>query len=115
MECEKMTTKNGRTPVYSGKRFDELTDEEKFTKYGTTHFSEGVQNGLRLIEEGGINKAYEKALKLEDKEKEDIITNKSIEEKVKTIVRKLLENVELTEEEEIFLVGHEAEIERELG
>ena len=104
---------NGRNPVFKGRKFDELDDEEKFTKYGTNCLSDGVQDGLRLIESSGVRKALEMAANADKGEVPRGVPT-SIGNQAKRIALKLMNNEELTEEEDLFLVEHEDAINKEL-
>ena len=110
-----MSQTDGRTPVFKGRKFDELTDEEKFIKYGTNCLSDGVQEGIRLIEQGGsVRKALELAATSTEKQMVDRELPSGVRAKAKIIAAKLMDGEELTQEEEVFLVKHEEEIDREL-
>jgi len=88
---------NGRNPVFKGRKFDELDDEEKF----------------RLIESSGVRKALEMAANADKGEVPRGVPT-SIGNQAKRIALKLMNNEELTEEEDLFLVEHEDAINKEL-
>jgi len=109
-----MSRIDGRKDVFQGRKFDELDDEEKFTKYGTNCLSEGVKNGIRLIEQGGnVKKAIELAASMGKGDTSGGFPT-DVGNQAKKIALKLMNNEELTQEEEVFLVEHEDAIEKEL-
>jgi hypothetical protein len=132
-------TVNGRNPVFEGKTLDELSSYERMVKYGTS-LSPSAERGIRAMENAGA--AMKHGTKGEqicalgqilgtDKQtrvSSDIRYQQAqpnypqnspqpqdnVQQEAKRIALKLMNNEELTEEEEVFLVEHEDAIEKEL-
>ncbi len=95
--------RNKEEPIYKKlleTPFDDLTEEEKFTKYGTTRVN-AISDGIKLVEQHGIRGALGRAARGE--EKGTVEKNADLEKKAKVIVGKLMENAALTRDEEVFI------------
>lgn len=105
-----MADTDGRNPEnysFKNKKFDQLDESEKFTKYGTSAV-EKCASGIRLIEQHGIKGALEKASKGEREYSNFDL--KDIKDRAKEIAKKLMMDVKLSEDEKVFLVEHEEEM-----
>lgn len=84
--------------------FDQLTEEQKFLKYGTSRVN-AISDGIKLVEEFGISGALGRAKSGEVKGTAQ--KAEELDEKAKVIVGKLMENAALTREEEVFIAVNE--------
>jgi hypothetical protein len=104
----KMVTIDGRR--LNKKNYDEMTDEEKFVRYGTSSWQK-VDSQLARIEKVGFSKAMNEVIGRVAAEQ----TNITVEERASVIASKLVLNKELSIEEKQFLEKHKNEVLKELG
>jgi hypothetical protein len=114
---------DGRDPkncTFTGKKFSELDELEKFRKYGTnnSHFEE-IGSAFSIVDEcsrGGhlnVQEALKKGAQQggdTTEQKTEVAKSGNLAKRAKEIAAKLMSNAKLSEDENLFIATHEKEI-----